>query len=91
MTRLAEIVPFNSGESVASLCSRLAAACGYPKAQALASRLGFSFKGLALGRRVDIQRFASALGTSEASLESGVVNNGGRFTTIISGELFRDR
>ncbi|WP_421406596.1 TniQ family protein [Agrobacterium tumefaciens] len=88
MTRLAELVPFNSGESVASLCSRLAAACGYPKAQALASRLGFSFRGLALGRGVDIQRFASALGTSEASLESGVVNNGERLTTTISGELF---
>ncbi|WP_312412430.1 TniQ family protein [Shinella sp.] len=87
MTRLAELLPFNPGEYVGSYCSRLAAACGYSNARALATRLGFRFQGLATGDDVDVRRFASALGTAQSQLVAGTVVTRNRYSTI-SGERF---
>ena len=87
MTRLAELIQFNEGETVASYCSRLAAACGYPNARALATRLGFRFQGLVAGDDVDVRGFAFALGTSESGLAPGTVVTRDRYSTV-SGERF---
>ncbi len=87
MTRLAELLPFNEGESLMSYCSRLAAACGYENARVFTTRLGFTFSGLALGREEAVARFASALGTSKTSLARGLVTRADPFWTI-SGERF---
>lgn len=87
MTRLAELIPFNEGETIASYCSRLAAACGYPNARALAARLGFRFQGLVAGLGTDVRGFASALGTVEASLARGTVVTLDRYSTI-AGQRF---
>lgn len=87
MTRPADIVPFKVGETVASHCSRIAAACGYENAKQFATQHGFRFQGLAVGNERDLGAFASLLGASRQSLSCGVVLTKDRITSLSGVEL----
>lgn len=89
MTRLAELLSFNAGETLASYCSRLAAACGYRHARSFGTDLGFRFQGVAVGDEVDVNTFASVLGVSRPSLSPGVVITGDLMTIIAGQRLSR--
>ncbi len=68
--------------TVASHCSRIAAACGYENAKTFASQHGYRFQGLAVGNENDLAAFASLLGASRQSLSRGVVRTEVRITTL---------
>lgn len=85
MTRLAELLPFNAGETVASHCSRLSAACGYRHARSFGADLKFRFQGLAVGNASDVAAFADILGVPSSSLASGVVVTEDRMN-IVGGQ-----
>ncbi|MHC2215800.1 TniQ family protein [Rhizobium leguminosarum] len=87
MTRPADIVPFNIGETVASYCSRVAVACGYENAKTFAAQHGFRFQGLAVGNENDLESFAALLGTSRQSLFRGVVITKDRITSLSGVEF----
>ncbi|TAX38908.1 hypothetical protein ELI05_08030 [Rhizobium leguminosarum] len=87
MTRPADIVPFNIGETVASYCSRVAAACGYENGRKFATQHGFRFQGLAVGNEDDLGEFASLLGASRESLSRGVVLTKDRITSLSGVEF----
>lgn len=89
MSRLAELLPFNVRETVASYCSRLAAACGYRHARSFGADLGFSFQGLATGNEEDIDTFSRLVDRSGASLSSGVVTTVGTINDIAGQKLSR--
>lgn len=89
MSRLAELLPFNAGETLASYCSRLAAACGYRHARSFGTDLGFRFQGLAVGDELDVNTFASVLGVSRPSLSPGVVITGDLMTILAGQRLTR--
>ncbi len=89
MSRLAELLPFNVRETVASYCSRLAAACGYRHARSFGADLGFSFQGLATGNEEDIDTFSRLVDRSGASLSAGVVATVGRVNEIAGHKLSR--
>ncbi|MCZ7854827.1 TniQ family protein [Agrobacterium salinitolerans] len=89
MTRLSELLPFNQRETVASYCSRLAAACGYRHARSFGADLGFSFQGLAIGNEEDIDTFSRLVDRSSASLSAGVVTTVGRMNEIAGHKLSR--
>ncbi|TBZ93189.1 hypothetical protein E0H63_36115 [Rhizobium leguminosarum bv. viciae] len=87
MNRLAGLLPFNADETIASYCSRLAAACGYRHARSFGADLGFRFQGLVVGDEADVQTFADVLGTSVASLFPGTVVTRNRMTTVLGQQL----
>jgi hypothetical protein len=89
MTRLAELLPFNAGETVASYCSRLAVACGYRHSRSFANDLGFRFQGLVVGDDLDVQKFASVLGAPASKLSPGVIVTENRISTVFGQKLTR--
>jgi hypothetical protein len=89
MNRLAELLPFNAGETVASYCSRLAAACGYRHARSFGFDLGFRFQGLAIGDEPELEKFASILDVSASSLSSGAVVTNGHMNVLACEKLTR--
>lgn len=86
MNRLSEIINFNAGETVASYCSRLAAACGYRHARSFGADLGFRFQGLAVGRNDDIEKFRSVVGVPTSFLAPGIISSDNRFN-LVAGQL----
>ncbi|NKM89387.1 hypothetical protein GFL54_35390 [Rhizobium laguerreae] len=86
MNRLSEIINFNADESVASYCSRLAAACGYRHARSFGVDLGFRFQGLAVGCKDDIDKFSAVLGVPTSYLTPGIISTDNRFSTV-AGQL----
>lgn len=89
MNRLAELLPFNAGETVASYCSRLAAACGYRHARSFGFDLGFRFQGLAIGDEPELEKFASILDVSASSLSPGAVVTDGHMNVLACEKLTR--
>lgn len=89
MTRLAELLPFNAGETIASYCSRLSAACGYRHARSFGNDLGFRFQGLVVGDEPDVQKFASVLDVPTSSLSPGVIVTENRMNTVSGQKLSR--
>ncbi len=89
MTRLAELLPFNAGETVTSYCSRLAVACGYRHSRSFANDLGFRFQGLVVGSDTDVKQFASVLGMPESKLSPGVIVTENRTSTVSGQKLTR--
>ncbi len=89
MSRLAELLPFNAGETVASYCSRLAAACGYRHARSFGFDLGFRFQGVAVGDEPDVENFASVLDVSRSLLSPGVVMTDDRMNIVADQRLSR--
>lgn len=89
MNRLAELLPFNAGETIASYCSRLAAASGYRHARSFGFDLGFRFQGLAVGTDADVEKFASILGVPRSSLSPGLVMTDDRMNIIAGQKLTR--
>ncbi len=89
MTRLAELLPFNAGETIASYCSRLALACGYRHSRSFANDLGFRFQGLVVGNHTDVKQFASVLDVPESKLSPGVIVTENRTSTISGQKLTR--
>lgn len=87
MSRLSELLPFNEGETVASYCSRLAAACGYRHARSFATDLGFCFQKVVVGDAEHVQKFASVLDVNVKHLSSGIVLSVGQMIEI-AGEKF---
>tara|TARA_R110002020_G_scaffold298211_1_gene514029 strand:+ start:26027 stop:27856 length:1830 start_codon:yes stop_codon:yes gene_type:complete len=85
MTRLSELAYFNTHETVASYCSRLASACGYRHARSFAADLGFRFQGLAVGDTEEIAKFASIVGVPVPHLEPGIVTTNDRLN-IVGGQ-----
>jgi len=88
--RLTETAPFGAGETAASNCSRVAAACGYETASAFARMSGFSFKKLAEGIPADVERYARALDRPVGYVERGVMRAEARVVAI-SGERLLSR
>ncbi|MBY3201373.1 TniQ family protein [Rhizobium laguerreae] len=86
MNRLSEIINFNAGETVASYCSRLAAACGYRHARSFGADLGFRFQGLAVGCNDDIDKFGSVVGVPTSFLTPGIISSDKRFS-LVAGQL----
>ena len=89
MTRLAELLPFNAGETIASYCSRLAVACGYRHSRSFANDLGFRFQGLVVGNYTDVKQFASVLDVPETKLSPGVIVTENRTSTVSGQKLTR--
>ncbi|MBX4963674.1 TniQ family protein [Rhizobium binae] len=87
MSRLTELLSFNEGETVASYCSRLAAACGYRHARSFANDLGFRFQDLAVGVDEEVRKFATVLEVSADDLSSGIILSEEQFY-VIAGEHF---
>ncbi|MBS3649408.1 TniQ family protein [Pseudaminobacter sp. 19-2017] len=89
MNRLAELLPFNAGETVASYCSRLAATCGYRHARSFGFDLSFRFQGLAIGDEPELEKFASILDVSASSLSPGAVVTNGHMNVLACEKLTR--
>jgi hypothetical protein len=87
MSRLFDIINFNARETVASYCSRLAAACGYRHARSFGADLGFRFQGLAVGNEDDVKKFASVVGVPACYLSDGIVTTRDRMSTIAGHEF----
>ncbi len=87
MSRLSKLLQFNAGETLASYCSRLAAACGYRHARSFATDMGFSFQKVVTGDAGHIRTFASVLDVSVNHLSSGIISSGGKMHEI-AGEKF---
>ncbi len=85
MNRLAELLPFNAGETVASHCSRLAAASGYERAYSFGTDHGFRFFSLAVGNQKAIEAYADVLQVHASDLTPGVMKPSGNFL-LIGGE-----
>ncbi|MDC9835713.1 TniQ family protein [Rhizobium binxianense] len=89
MSRLFEIINFNAGETVASYCSRLAAACGYRHARSFGADLGFLFQGVAIGSQEDIEKFAAVVGVPVSYLAHGIVTTDDRINIVAGQSLTR--
>lgn len=89
MSRLAELLPFNAGETISSYCSRLSAACGYRHARSFGNDLGFRFQGLAVGIQADIDKFEDIIDVPRSTLASGVVAADERITMICRQQFTR--
>ncbi len=89
MSRLTNLLPFNDGETVASYCSRLSAACGYRHARSFGYDLGFRFQGLANGDMEELQKFASVLERPSSFLTKGLVVGENRMISIAGQSLTR--
>lgn len=87
MTRLFEIIDFDARETVASYCSRLAAACGYRHARSFGADLRFRFQGLAVGNGDDVEKFASVIGVPASYLSHGIIVTNDRHS-VVAGQSF---
>lgn len=85
MNRLAELLPFNAGESLASHSSRLAAACGYSEARSFATDHRFTFQGLANGNPDDLAVYSDLLDVSLKSLSPGGISRDGTVVELPGG------
>ncbi|WP_313592091.1 TniQ family protein [Agrobacterium cavarae] len=73
MSRLLELAPWNSGETVTSHISRLAKAGGYASARSYAKAMGFSFESVVAGHLDDAARHAEVLDRPLALFSDGLV------------------
>lgn len=89
MNRLSNLLQLNDGETVASLGSRLSAACGYRHPRSFGADLGFKFQGLAVGNDSDVAKFAECLGVTPSTLAPGVVKSDERFNMMCGEVLTR--
>lgn len=85
MSRLLELAPWNSGETLTSHISRLAKAGGYASAQDYAKAIGFSFNRVAVGRLTDAIRHAESLDRPLSLFSEGLVTQSRR-TVLLRGE-----
>ncbi|WP_368516897.1 TniQ family protein [Rhizobium sp.] len=87
MSRLLELAPWNSGETITSHISRLAKAGGYASARSYAKAMGFSFDRVAAGHLDEATKHAESLDRPLALFSNGLVTQNRRIVFLRSEKL----
>ncbi len=89
MTRLSISLPFHGDESLASHCSRLAAAHNFKSAKTFARHLGMSFEKLCNGAGPELEAYARLTSQEECDLIAGIIRNDGKNARIANEIMSR--
>ncbi len=82
MPRLSISLPFHGDESLASHCSRLAAAHNFESAKMFAGHLGLSFEKLCKGNEAEIEMYAYLTDQEECDLTASIIRADGEKARI---------